>query len=80
VWRATVGAAIFGFIFGGLAGFVVGFVEGVMRVPHDTLLQSTRLAGGIAGIIAGTIWGMFAVRMALRKRYSDFRLALIAEN
>jgi hypothetical protein len=79
-WRITVGAVILGFVFGGIAGGVTGGIEGALGATRETMLWSTKLAGQVAGFIASLIWLFFVLRMALRKRYSDFRLALIVDN
>jgi hypothetical protein len=77
VWRASVGGGVLGFICGGIAGAVVGGVEGVMGASREALLSASRFAGSVAGVLASLSWGFFVVRMALRKHYSDFRLALV---
>jgi membrane associated rhomboid family serine protease len=73
-------AVILGFVFGGIAGGVTGGIEGALGATRETMLWSTKLAGQVAGFIASLIWLFFVLRMALRKRYSDFRLALIVDN
>jgi hypothetical protein len=66
VWRSLVG----GLLFGGLIGFI-GFFGGMMHMPMDTI---TRV---ILGGVVGALWGIFVVRMALRKQYGKFRIALV---
>ena len=66
VWRGSVG----GLLIGGLAGFIFGLVGGMMHMPMDTI---TRV---ILGGVVGSIWGI-GVRMALRKQYGKFHIALV---
>jgi len=69
IWRGQLIAILIGF----LLGFVWGFV--VSSIGRADLAET----GGTAiGAAVGLVWGMFAVRMALRKQYADFRLALVA--
>ncbi len=51
-----------------------------MVVQPVAALSIGKLAGLVARILASQIWAFFVVRMALRKRYSDFRVTLILEN
>ncbi len=80
VWRAWLG----GMLFGGIAGFIAGGVAGVIlafasSATSASLNEIGGMVGGIAGIVAGLTWGVYVVRMALRKKYRGFRLALIPE-
>ena len=67
IWRAALG----GFVFGGIAGFIVGFAFGILRLPLDPVFPT------IAGGIIGFVWFIVVVRMALRKKYRNFRIALL---
>lgn len=69
VWRSIVGAICLGFA----AGFVLGFVMAIMGVAQESIT----LVGGTAGAGIGLLWGIFVVKMALKKRYSGFRLMLV---
>ena len=69
MWRGVLG----GLLLGGVAGFVVGFICGLARVPEET----TGLVTSIQGAFIGLAWTVVVARMALRKRYGEFRLALI---
>jgi hypothetical protein len=68
LWRGVVGAM-------GI-GFVVGFVFGVvwLMVQHSQPPAAITLSMG--GLI-GLMWYPFVVRMALRKKYKSFRIALV---
>jgi integral membrane sensor domain MASE1 len=69
VWRAALGGAILG----AMIGAVLGFIEGMIGVSTQTIT----LSSGAAGALANLIWSLFVVRMALRKKYGEFRLALV---
>lgn len=69
VWRSAVGGALLGFVVGALAGIVVG-VAGHAEMG--------KLAGAYAGLIVWPFWSLLIVHMALRKRYRDFRVVLLA--
>ena len=68
IWRGTLGAMILG----GVLGFIIGFVGAILgfRAGATTL-------SALVGAIAGICWYVVVVRMALRKHYSDFRIALV---
>jgi hypothetical protein len=68
-WRGIVGAALIG----GVVGFVIGFIGALAGVDAAVLT----IVNGAIGLLIGTIWMIYAVRMALRKRYGGFRLALV---
>jgi hypothetical protein len=69
LWRGILGAALIGAV----AGFVVGFIGGLTGVPTATIT----LVSGILGGLIGIGWAIVVVRMALRKRYGDFRIVLV---
>jgi len=69
IWRGFAG----GMPLAGLAGFIIGFVGAIMHLPMDTL----RLGATISGVVIGSIWWIVVVRMALRKQYGKFRIALV---
>jgi hypothetical protein len=48
------------------------FTQGLNAVP-PIAPPNARVA---AGYVASSVWGFFVVRMALRKKYHDFRIAL----
>jgi ABC-type Fe3+-siderophore transport system permease subunit len=68
-WRSVVGAVLIG----AAIGFVIGSVGALAGIPE----QSLTILGTAAGAIVGLVWAIVVVRMALRKQYSDFRLALV---
>jgi uncharacterized protein (DUF697 family) len=69
-WRGALG--------GFLLGAIVGFLIGVVMTAQGSPLKLIQLVTGIAGGIVGLIWWIAVLRMALKKQYSDFRIALIA--
>lgn len=69
VWRSSIGALMAAL----LIGFLIGFVGELAGWPTQTKV----LASIVSGWVAGLVCGLIAIRMALRKRYSDFRLSLI---
>lgn len=69
LWRALLGSVVIGFVL----GLVIGFVLGALGEPRAVIRAIT----GPVGAIAGTIWSIVCLRMALEKKYSDFRIALV---
>ncbi|MGH6767636.1 MAG: hypothetical protein ACRECO_01300 [Xanthobacteraceae bacterium] len=68
-WRSMLGAVVLGAIVGGIFGFIVAMAGG-----------SPQLIGAVSpflGMIVGLVWVIAVVRMALRKKYSGFRIALV---
>jgi len=68
LWRWGIGGFIVGFIAGAVAGFLVTVLG------HKELAVA---AGGYAGLALSPFWGLLVVHMALKKKYSTFRLALV---
>ena len=69
IWRAV--------LFGGLAGMVAGGVVGGILGAMGAPLQTISTVGGWLGILIGIPVGIWVVRSALRKSWSDFRIVLI---
>jgi len=69
VWRGVAGSVVIG----GAIGLVWG--AGAALLGFGDLVAMT---SGPLGVVVGLLWSLLVVRMALRKRYSGFRLALIA--
>ena len=69
LWRGAVGGLVIGFIL----GFIIGLVGALAGWPIEAISVASTLVSGLAGVV----WSMFVVRMALRKKYGDFRLALV---
>jgi len=78
-WRSLVGGTILAAIAGIIVGFIVGFVMTSSSQGGDlsSVQQAGAVAGQIVGCIVGLLWGVYVVRMALRKQYKEFRLALV---
>jgi ABC-type uncharacterized transport system permease subunit len=65
----ALGALVIGFA----VGFLLGFVLGALGVP---LTQITPISG-LAGLLGGVFWTLFCLKMALKKKYRDFRIILV---
>jgi hypothetical protein len=76
-WRGAVGGLVLGFISGLLLGVVIGVIGASVGWPREIVQRYTATAGGLAGVVVGLVWSLIVLRMALRKQYDDFRLALI---
>jgi hypothetical protein len=68
-WRALLGGGIIGFGLAVLIGEAGGWL-GFAFAP-------VAIVGTVAAWLAGLAWGFLVVRMALQKRYQEFRLALV---
>jgi ribose/xylose/arabinose/galactoside ABC-type transport system permease subunit len=71
-WRGMVGAVLLG----AAVGFVLGFVVALLHLPEEIIT----VGGGVMGGIIGLVWVVVVIRMALRKKYGDFRIALLPRN
>jgi hypothetical protein len=69
VWRAAVGGFVASFVLGLIVNLVAGYAFGVVMSTGVNLA----IGAGIA-----IIWWPIVVRMALKKNFQGFRLALIA--
>jgi hypothetical protein len=68
-WRGT--------ICGALMGELLGAVIGVVWYALHGSPQNLQMVSSIAGSLIGLTWGFVVLRMALRKNYSGFRIALV---
>ncbi len=69
-WRGTLGTALLA----AAGGALDGAFAGAMGTTPKPLFWILNITTGVLSII----WMMLVVRMALRKRYSDFRLAAVS--
>jgi hypothetical protein len=69
IWRSVLGSLVIGFVL----GFIVGLVLRVLGVP----LTQIRTISGMVGIVGGAVWALFCLKMALEKKYRDFRIILV---
>ena len=69
LWRGAVGGMLLGMV----VGFIEGFI-GAMLHASPTVISSV---ASLTGAAVGIVWSLFVVRMALRKKYRDFRIALV---
>ena len=70
LWRAMLGALVAGAV----TGFVIGFVMGAFGSSRENVAIVT----SVVGLVCGFVWWAVALRMALKKQYEGFRIALIA--
>lgn len=69
-WRGLVGGVVIGFLLGLAINLVLGMGFGQMLSPNvDAAL----------GLVVMVVWWPFVGRMALTKRYRDFRIVLIPQ-
>jgi hypothetical protein len=69
-WRMFIGSVLIGFILGFLTG-TVGFAIGLSPEVRNRIVL-------VVVPLPAIWWGVFVVKMALRKHYSDFRIVLVA--
>lgn len=72
MWRGL----LFGFLGGAIVGFILGFIMGIARVDPNTIKAVCQIAGYIVSLLIG----IAVTKIVLKKRYSDFRIALIEES
>ena len=72
MWRGTLGATLIG----AAVGFVLGIVGTLAGLPQTSIAVVGAILGGCIGIG----WSIIVMRMALRKRYGEFRLVLVAHS
>ncbi len=66
-WRGFLG----GMLIGGIVAFIWLLVVSSLGMSFDVM------ATGIGGAIIGLLWSVIVCRMALRKKYRTFRIALM---
>jgi len=71
VWRGLLG----GWIFAVALAFLIGEAGG--RLGFD--FPTTAAVATPLSWLAGLAWGLVVVKMALKKNYQEFRLALVAK-
>jgi hypothetical protein len=68
IWRSLLGSLVVGFALGFVAGFLLGLFGAKGHIPA--------VSGGL-GAIGGAVWSFFCLKMALARRYRDFRIILV---
>src|SRR5262245_3455450 len=68
-WRGLLGSVVI--------GAAVGFVIGLAGFAAGISLQAVNNISTVAGAAVGLLWAIVVVRMALKKSYREFRVALI---
>lgn len=72
-WLITWRAAVLGTLALLILGYPLGFIMAVLGMDPGTI----DLVGQIIGMVIYALAVLVTVRMALRKRYGDFRIALV---
>jgi len=67
-WRGLLGGLVIGFLLGYVIDLSLGLILGQVL---------DRTVGAVMKLVVLLVWWPFVVRMALKKRYRDFRIALI---
>jgi hypothetical protein len=67
-----------GILMGIGSGFVIGFIEGMILGAMGVSLVIIPRITAISGAIVGIPVGIFVVQLALRKRYREFSIRLVA--
>jgi len=76
-WRSALGFVLFLLAVIVVASAVLGVIGAAMNLSQD-LIHKMGYAMGFASVFMGAILSpIFVVRMALKKRYGDFRIALV---
>jgi hypothetical protein len=75
IWRGLLGSTLLG----GIVGFIIGFANGIIKAATGVPIPGANLIITVAGVCIGLIWGLAVTRMALRKKYADFRIALVSQ-
>lgn len=74
-WSIAWRSLLFSFLGGFVVGFILGFIMGMAGIDPKTIESTCRLAGAIISIPIG----IAVVKIVLGKKFSDFRVALIAD-
>jgi hypothetical protein len=69
-WRTAIGMVVFLLI----ASVIIGFAGVAVGLDRELV----QISGGVFAWIVALVWGFIVMRMALRKRYRSFRIALVA--
>jgi hypothetical protein len=73
LWRWAVGGMVLSFV----AGFVFGVIYGVLARVFGWPSGGASIGGAVLGLIVGGLWAILVVRMALNKKYAEFRIVLV---
>ncbi|HLL28769.1 MAG TPA: hypothetical protein VKT73_14110 [Xanthobacteraceae bacterium] len=71
-WRTLLG--------GGIIAFALAFLIGAVGARLGFDFQPVVIVSTVVAWLTGLIWGLFVVRMALKKNYEEFRLALMKKS
>jgi len=78
MWRGVLGGAIFGLV----SAFAINVGAAFFGLATGYYLsgQSAASTSAILGGVLGFCWSFFVLKMALKKKYRDFRIALVQMN
>lgn len=68
-----------GVLFGGGSGFILGFIIGLGGAVMGLPRQAGETLAMLATILVGIPIGIWIIRTVLRKKFSDFRIALVTD-
>jgi hypothetical protein len=68
-WRGLLGAVVLGAV----VGFAIGFGGSLAGMSEQAITTASTLVSGLIGLA----WAVVVTRMALRKQYNGFRLAIV---
>lgn len=79
LWRGLVGGAIIGFVGGFIGGAILGVAGAFLHWDSAFSTQLSRLWGISWGSVAMIVWSIYLVRVALRKKFKMFRVAIVRD-
>ena len=69
IWRGIAGGLLIGAVIGAILGAILALAG--MDVGQISLVTAP------VGVVVGLVWWVFCIRMAMKKKYRDFRIALV---
>jgi hypothetical protein len=76
MWRSLLAMPL-GAAVGCFVGAVMGFIGHLLGLPQQDVLFFIRIVTAPLGLGLGSLVGLWATWTVLRKRYSEFRIALV---
>ena len=80
IWRGIVLGLLIGAVVGAVVGAMTGMIMAMTIHPLDLaqVRQTAQIVSLVVCVPLGLVWNALVIRMALRKRYKDFRIALVS--
>ena len=78
IWRSTVGSMLGAFVFGFFIALMVGTVGNELGWSGTMIARTIRVLSILCAVTIGISWYCVVVKMALKKRYRHFRIALVS--